>query len=228
MLTKPHVTGWRQTSSPITLPGYRKGQRPPNYGMKLPPEPLDRGEIARLLATFGGGAAAARNKALIVLLWRTGLRISEALALYPKDVDWQGGRLTVLKGKGGKRRTVAVDEYALAMLRAWMAHRRRLALGGQHAIFCTVNRQTRGRAMSSAYVRTMLKKRARAAGIAKRVHPHGFRHTCAFELISENTPLGVIRAQLGHSHLATTMGYCDHLLPEAAIRYMLERPLPEL
>jgi integrase len=70
-------------------------------------------------------------------------------------------------------------------------------------------------------VRDMLKRHAEKAGIGKRVHPHGFRHTHAAELAREGVPLHVIRRQLGHSDLAVTARYIDHLAPEevvAAIR----------
>lgn len=217
----------RQNRSPITMPGYRKGQHPLNYGMKLPPEPLTRDEIERLLRHMGRGPCGHRNRALVVLMWRSGLRIAEALALYPKDVDPVGGTVTVLRGKGGKRRQVAVDAYTVALLERWTAARAELGLTGRDPLFCCVDVRTRGKAMYSSYVRDMLKHRAAQAGIEKRVHPHGLRHTMAFELLMEGQPLGVIRDQLGHSQLATTMRYLDHLAPAAAIRAMHDRPAPE-
>lgn len=218
----------RHNRSPITLPGYRKGQRPANYGMKLPAEPLSKAEVEALLRAMGRGPCAQRNRALVALMWRSGLRIAEALALYPKDVDRAGGTVTVLRGKGGRRRQVAVDGYTLALLDQWEAARRRLELTGREPLFCCVDRRTRGKAMYSSYVRDMLKQRAAQAGIDKRVHPHGLRHTMAFELMMEGAPLGVIRAQLGHSQLATTMRYCDHLVASEAVEAMHARPVPHL
>jgi site-specific recombinase XerD len=216
----------RQNRSPITMAGYRKGERPGNYGLKLPAEPLTRDEIERLLRHLGRGPCGHRNRALVVLLWRSGLRIAEALALYPKDIDPAAGTVTVLSGKGSRRRQVAVDGYSLAALERWQAARAELGLTGRHPLFCCVDVRTRGKAMYSSYVRDMLKHRARQAGIEKRVHPHGLRHTMAFELLMEGQPLGVIRDQLGHSELATTMRYLDHLAPAAAIRAMHARPAP--
>ena len=223
-----------QTRSPIVQPGYRKGQRPGNYGLTFPPEPLTRAEIERLLAHLGRGPCGHRNRALVVLLWRSGLRISEALGLYTKDIDAAAGTVTILRGKGrkgvGKRRQVAVDAYAVAMLERWMAVRAELGLQapGRTPVFCCVDVRTRGKAMYSSYVRDMLKHRALQAGIDKRVHPHGLRHTMAFELLMEGEPLGVIRDQLGHSNLATTLRYCDHLAPAMAIKAMHARPQPVL
>lgn len=218
----------RQNRSPITMIGYRKGQHPLNYGLKLPPEPLSRDEIERLLQHMGHGPCGHRNRALVVLMWRSGLRIAEALALYPKDVDARAGTITILHGKGNKRRQVGTDTYALAMLERWNRVRAELGLTGRHPLFCCVDVRTRGKAMYSSYVRDMLKHRARQAGIEKRVHPHGLRHTMAFELLMEGQPLGVIRDQLGHSQLATTMRYLDHLAPAAAIKAIHSRPAPEL
>ena len=73
---------------------------------KLPPEPLTSDEVKRLLRACSQRASSGlRNRALLAVLWRTGLRIGEALALFPKDLDVQGGTLVVLHGKGDKRRT---------------------------------------------------------------------------------------------------------------------------
>lgn len=219
------------------MPGYRQGQRPDNAGLTLPPEPLTRAEIERLLKVMGRGPCGHRNRALVVLLWRSGLRISEALDLYPKDVDREAGTVTVMRGKGGRRRQVAVDELGLVMLERWMLERSRLGLTGREPVFCCVDVRTRGKRMYSSYVRTMLKARGEQAGIGggsyrdgtrwgKRVHPHGLRHTMAFELLMEGVDLGTIRQQLGHSQLATTLRYCDHLAPAVAIRAMHARPRP--
>lgn len=214
--------------SPIVQPGYRKGQRPANYGLTLPAEPLTRAEIELLMRFMGQGPCGHRNRALVALLWRSGLRCAEALALYPKDIDAERGTVTVLRGKGRKRRQVALDALALALIERWMDARRRLGIDARAPLFCCVDKRTRGKVMYASYVRNMLKQRARLAGIEKRVHPHGFRHTMAFELLMEGQPLGVIRDQLGHKSLGTTMRYLDHLAPAAAIRAMHERPVPQL
>jgi len=212
--------------SPIVQPGYRQGQHPANYGLKLPPEPLTRGEIELLLRHMGRGPCGVRNRALVVLLWRSGLRIAEALALYPKDIDPAAGTVTVLYGKGGRRRQVGVDNYAVAAIELWCQERARLGIPAQRPLFCCVDIRTRGKALYSSYVRDMLKHRAAEAGITKRVYPHGLRHTMAFEMLMEGEPLGVIRDQLGHSELETTMRYLDHLAPAAAIKAMHARPIP--
>ena len=74
-----------------------------------------------------------------------------------------------------------------------------------------------------ASVRSLIQRLARKAGIEKRVHAHGLRHTHAFELANENTPLHVIQQQLGHSSLTTTDRYIRHLAPREVVEAMQGR-----
>lgn len=231
LTTTPDLLGRlaeRQNQSPITMPGYRKGKRPGNYGRTFPPVVLSREEIELLLRHMGRGPTGHRNRALVVMTWRTALRISEALALRPTDVDAATlyPTVTVQRGKGGKRRQVAVDGYALAYLDRWLTERKRLGLDYRQPIFCVIDRRSRGKPLYSSYVREMLKERAAQAGIDKPVRPHGLRHSRAFEMMMEGAPLGVIRAQLGHVDLATTMRYCDHLGAAEAIKWVHDHSLP--
>ena len=210
----------------ITLPGYRKGQKPLNFGKTYPPEVLTRDEVMRLLAACSenpNAAAAVRNRALIAVLYRSGLRCAEALALQPKDIDLNIGTITVLHGKGDQRRTVGVDAQALELVQRWMDRRRELGVPAGSPVFCTV-RENAGAAMYGSYLRDALKQLAKRARIDKRVHPHGLRHTHASELARENVPLHVIRRQLGHADLATTARYVDHLTPWEVIDAIRARP----
>jgi integrase/recombinase XerD len=224
MQTTPDVLaalGTPRRRSPIVDPAYRLGQRPANYGLTFPAEVLTPDEIMRLIAACARrGPSGLRNRALIVLLWRCGLRIGEALALAPKDVDPDRGAVTVLHGKGNKRRTVGVDPTALAIVQRWLECRAALGVPRSAPLFCTIAHDELGppgRPLRSAYVRMMLKRLRDRAGIEKRVHPHGFRHTHAFELAMEGVPMHVIQRQLGHSNLATTARYLDHLAPAQVI-----------
>lgn len=210
--------------SPITLPGYRLGMKPANYGQKYPAEILTREEISKLLAACSRrGPSGLRNRALIVVMWRTGLRIAEALALHRKDVDLQHGTITVLHGKGDRRRTVGIDPQALALLEQWIVRRRELGIGPASPLFCTISKPRPGRPVKDSYVREALKDLARKAGIEKRVHPHGLRHTHAAELAREGVPLHIIRRQLGHADLAMTARYIEHLTPMDVISAMQQR-----
>nr|MDQ2897872.1 tyrosine-type recombinase/integrase [Actinomycetota bacterium] len=200
--------------SPATRAGYHAGRTPSNAGRRLPPEILTAEEVRALIRACSASApTGVRNRALLVVLYRGGLRISEALALRPKDLDAAAGSVTVLHGKGDKRRTIGLDAGAFAMLERWLAIRAAHGMTGRPPIFCTLD----GRPLDSSYVRHLLPRLAARAGIEKRVHAHGLRHTHAAELAAERTPANVIQAQLGHQSLSTTGRYLRHIAPQDLI-----------
>jgi integrase/recombinase XerD len=173
-------------------------------------------EVESLLAACNRGITGERNRCLITLLYRTGLRISEALALRPSDAS--GNALTVLRGKGGKRRVVGIDAWTAAALSAWMASRAKAGISARAPVFCTLD----GESMETSYVRHLLPRLARKAGIGKRVHPHGFRHSFASDAAMD-LPLPVLSAALGHAHYATTERYISKLNPRVVIEAMAAR-----
>jgi len=215
--------------SPVTMPEYRRGRRPANAGRKFPAEVLTPDEMGVLLDALPKGKTGVRDAALIVVLWRAGLRIAEALALELKDVDLAGGAITVLRGKGDKRRVAAIDPIAVRYLERWLAVRGELEIDEPDIpLFCTTRRDGGGiRPMRASAFRQTLARYAKRAGIAKRCHPHGLRHTMAFELAMENVPLPLIRAQLGHVDLTMTARYIDHLAPAALVKALRQREWPE-
>jgi site-specific recombinase XerD len=185
---------------------------------KFPVETLSPSEVHALLKRCSPRCPTGlRNRALIVCLWRCGLRISEALSLRPKDIE--SSSIRVLDGKGGKFRIVGIDVEAMAVIERWVAERKRLGISGTRPLFCTL----RGGAIAGAYVRNMLKRVARKANIEKRVHPHCLRHTHATELCQEGVNVGIISKQLGHSSIATTARYLDHISPRQVIETMSNR-----
>ena len=212
--------------SPITLPEYHQGRAPANKGRKFPPEPLSSREVLALIDACGRGAAGKRNRALIALMWRTGLRVSEALALLPRDVELDNGRVHVLHGKGDRARTVGIDAGAVAILREWLEARRQLGVGPRRPLFCVISQPTVGEPMHTQYVRGMLKDLGVKAGIDQRVHPHALRHTHAFELFAEGTRLDFIQRQLGHSSLSVTAHYIEHLNPAEVVDAIRARAWP--
>lgn len=206
---------------PVTSPLYRLGKEPPNKGRRFPVEVLTREEAGRLIAACSHRApSGVRNRALIVVMWRGGLRCGEATGLLPKDVDAAAGTVTVLRGKGAKRRVVGLDPQAMVMVERWRELRTRLAINGRAPLFCTIRQGVRGGPLNTAYVREMVAERAAKAGIEKRVHPHALRHTNAYELSQEGVPVELIRRHLGHTSLATTQRYIDHVAPFELIRAM--------
>jgi integrase len=187
-----------------------------------PPEPLTVAEVKRLLdAADDGTLAGRRNYALLVLLWRTGLRCSEALQLRPSDVDAEAGTVRVRFGKGRRSRTVGVDPDAVRVLAEWINQRALAGINGG-PLFCTVEGQA-GKPLATRYVRFLMTRLGRKAGIEHRVHAHGMRHTHAVELRKEGWELTHISRQLGHSSLAVTAVYVDHLFPAEVIELAQHR-----
>jgi site-specific recombinase XerD len=125
----------------------------------------------------------------------------------------------VLRGKGGRSRTVGVDATGAELLAAWLTARRRLGFDGRGPVFCSAG----GRALTSAQVRRRFRALGVRAQIAKRVHPHGLRHTHAAELREEGIDIGIISKQLGHRSIATTATYLDHIAPLAVVEAMRAR-----
>ena len=193
---------------------------PWNRGRKLPPEPLSADEVRRLLKQPSNRAPTGiRNRALLVILYRGGLRCSEALALRPKDLDVDAGTVRVLHGKGDKSRLVGLDAGAMAIIQVWLDKRASLGFTGRQTLICTL----RGKPVSGRYVRSLLPRLAAKAGIEKRVHAHGLRHSMAAELSAEGVPLPLIQSQLGHSNLSTTDRYIRQLAPQEVVDAMKKR-----
>ena len=196
-----------------------QARRRSSRGLRFPPEVLTQAEVMALIGACSRRAEGCRNRALLAILYRSGLRISEALALRPKDLDLDRGAIQVLHGKGDRSRTVGIDDGALAYVRAWLAERAGLGLDGRHPLLC---RRDGGR-LEASYVRVLLPRLGRMAGIEKRVHAHGLRHTHAAELRSDGVDIGIISKQLGHRSIATTARYLDHIAPYAVVEAMRAR-----
>jgi site-specific recombinase XerD len=127
----------------------------------------------------GEGRHGQRLRALIVVLWRAGLRIHEALALSESDLDARRGSLLVCRGKGGRRREVGMDDWAGNSCSPWLDVRVALPVG---PLFCVVSGPTCGRAWSATAARTQLRETAAAAGVRRRFAPHQLRHAHAVEM----------------------------------------------
>ena len=149
-------------------------------------------------------AAGRRDHAILELLYASGLRVSECSGLDLDDLDRGQGAVRVL-GKGGKERVVPIGEAALAALDAYLADRG-IARG---PLF--VN--PRGGRLTSRGMHRIVKREARAAGIASRVTPHTLRHTFATHMLGEGADLRLIQELLGHARLSTTQRY-THVSPE--------------
>ena len=209
-----------EPSLPKSIPS-RRGRAPANKGQTYPVELLTRAEVRALLAACSRRApTGVRNCALLATMYRCGLRVSEALALLPRDVDFEAGTVRIRRGKGGKARTCAIDAGALALIDKWLEVRRQRGISRSARLFCTLDAGP----VSSTYVRAMMKRMAVRAGIAKRCHPHGLRHCHAVELIEEKVSPVIVQRQLGHASLAVTTRYLQGLRPQAVVEAIAARP----
>lgn len=200
----------------------RDSNGPANAGKRLPPELLYPAEIDALVRACSPRASTGlRNRALLVTGYRTGGRISELLALDLKDVDAEHGAVT-LHGKGDRYRTVGMDAGGFAVLEKWLKRRRELNLPRGAPLFCTLA----GAPMDPSYIRHLLPRLAKKAGIERRVHAHGLRHTLATEMHREDQPLWIIQGQLGHARPSTTDRYLRRAHQRDVVEAVRKRPWP--
>lgn len=212
--------------------GSVKGQEPANKDKRYAPEVLTTDEVAAIIAGCSATAPTGiRNRALLMLLYRSGLRISEAVGdtsrdippLKVADVSLSAHSIRVLHGKGDKATTRGFHPSATDALARWMDTRKSMGIRSR-PLFCTLA----GTPLRAQYVRLMLHRLARAAGVEKRVHPHALRHTFADELRRAGVDIVTISKLLGHSSIAVTDRYLDHLTNHQAIAALEAVELPHL
>jgi site-specific recombinase XerD len=204
MSAPPLLNAAGRRRSPVTLPGHLAGRPPRNNGLRYSPDPPTVEEIVAVMRQAGDGAHGARMRALIVLLWRAGLRITEALTITEHDLDARLGAILVRHGKGGRRREVGMDPWGWDHLRPSLELRLRLPVG---PLLCVVEGRARGRPWASDAARAQLRRIASKAGVRRRFAPHQLHHAHAIELAHEGVPLNVIQRQLGHTNLGVTSSY---------------------
>ena len=177
----------------------------------------------------GQSLQAHRLRAVIAVFYRCAIRHQEMIELMPDDLDFDHHCLTVHFGKGNRRRVVAMDSWVEHLVRKWLVARSNLpGVTLDNPVFCNIKSPTSGGYLDQQVTRRMIKRVAKSAGIRKNVFPHSLRHTAAFEMANENIPTHIIQAILGHSNLATTGVYLDHLTPQKTIDVMRARPLKML
>jgi site-specific recombinase XerD len=223
-MTLPLDATGRQRS-PATMPGFHAGRSPRNRGRHYPADPPRVEEIIAVMRAAGDRLRGARARGLIVVLWRAGLRISEALDLREGDLDPARGALLVRRGKGGRRREVGMDEWGWEHLRPWLEHRVSLPIG---ALFCVISGPTRGRPWSDPAIRTQFRQLAEKAKVRRRFAPHQLRHAHAVEMAREGVPLNVIQRQLGHADLGVTSVYLQGIESTEVITAVHGRKSPTM
>jgi integrase/recombinase XerD len=144
-----------------------------------------------------------RDRAMLEVLYATGLRVSELVQLRPGDVNLEDGYV-ICRGKGGKERVVPLGKTAAALTRRYLAEARpRLEKGPSDVLFLT----RRGQAFTRQGVWKMLREHARKAGLEKKISPHILRHSFATHLLERGADLRSVQLMLGHSQITTTQIY---------------------
>mgnify|MGYP000972053892 CR=1 FL=1 len=156
-------------------------------------------------------ATGLRNRAMVEAMAGAGLRVSEVVALRPKDIDWTKGTIRVNQGKGNKDRVIPVTAETLAHLQAWASKREGLGFNGHRPFFLGL--RTGGDALSTRAVQDMVANLAARAGI-EHCTPHTLRHTYATGSLADGLTIREVQDLLGHSSVATTQVYL-HVDPEA-------------
>jgi integrase/recombinase XerC len=175
--------------------------RAPKVARRLPAT-LDPDQMARLLEIPPGDALTARDRAIMELLYSSGLRLSELVGLDTASLDLRDGTVRLL-GKGGKARIVPVGRAAARALSAWLRERSSLARQGETALF--IGRS--GRRLGARAVQVRVAHWARRQGLGMHVHPHLFRHSFASHLLESSGELRGVQELLGHADISSTQIY---------------------
>jgi len=173
----------------------------PKSGKRLPAN-LDADRMARLLDIPGDGPLVVRDRAILELLYSSGLRLAELTGLDIGDVDLSDRTVSVT-GKGDKDRIIPVGRFAITALRAWHKERGTLAGSGEKALFVS----RRGTRISPRSVQARVDHWAKRQGIDTRVYPHLFRHSFATHLLESSHDLRGVQELLGHANISTTQVY---------------------
>ncbi|HEY5623563.1 MAG TPA: tyrosine recombinase XerC [Gammaproteobacteria bacterium] len=180
----------------------------PGVGVQAPkpprrlPKTMDTDQIASLLALEGDDTFTIRDRAILELLYSSGLRLAELVGLDLVDVDLDDMTVRVT-GKGNKTRVVPVGRAAADAIRAWLAVRGKFAGAGQNALFVS----RRGPRLSGRSVQERLRQWARRRGTGIAIHPHMLRHSFATHLLESSGNLRAVQELLGHASISTTQIY---------------------
>lgn len=203
-------------------------ERDPAAGLRGPrrrrrlPRPLAEEEVDRLLAApAAAGADGARDRALLEVLYSTGCRVAELVALDEEHVDLGRG-VARLQGKGRKERLGMLGRPAREAVRAWLEEKERAALA-RGPLF--LNR--RGGRLTDRSVRRILDRRLAEAGVARGASPHTLRHSFATHMLARGADLRAVQELLGHASLGTTQIYTQVSIERLRRLYRQAHPLGE-
>ncbi len=166
------------------------------------PRALDVDQTGHLMAISGDGPLVLRDKAIMELIYSSGLRLAELISLDTDSIDRSDATVRIT-GKGSKTRVVPVGKMALGALADWLKVRGQLAPQEEKALFVSRN----GRRISPRNVQQRLRQWAQHQGLDSRVHPHMLRHSFASHILESSGDLRAVQELLGHADIATTQIY---------------------
>jgi integrase/recombinase XerD len=171
---------------------------------KTIPEVLNKQEVEKLLGAPRRGAAGARDKAILELMYATGLRVSEVKDLKKTNVNLEAG-FVKCSGKGGKERIVPLGGIARKAIEKYLesARQKLSKKGGDEHLFLS----KLGKSLSRQSIWKMIQKYAKEAGIKKHITPHTLRHSFATHLLEGGAELRGVQEMLGHADISTTQIY---------------------
>jgi len=188
-------------SSGLATQNPAQGMVAPKTPKKLP-RTLDADQSTQLVEIKAEDALAIRDKAILELLYSSGLRLSELTGLEVSSIDMADATVTVL-GKGKKMRIVPVGKQAMQAIQLWLKQRVQCASYEETALFVS----QRGKRISPRAIQLRLKKWAIEQGLANRVHPHMLRHSFATHILESSSNLRAVQELLGHADISTTQVY---------------------
>jgi integrase len=213
--------GHRRTEA--TMPGAGQGRTPKSKGQKYPRNPPTNGEMMRLLEGCPHTPHGRRLFYWTVLVWRTGMRIAESLALIREDLDLDAGSITIRHGKNDLFRVCGMDQWGWTQFAPYLQMRNLYPHG---PLFCVLEGPTAGRGWNGSQVRAELHRHARACGIEKRVTPHQLRHAFAEGRKREGMTIEELGVQIGHRDPKSTYRYIGRPTSTEVLEVMRTRTVP--
>jgi integrase/recombinase XerC len=166
------------------------------------PKTLDVDQVNQLLDIKGNSPLVCRDRAMLELLYSSGLRLAELVSLNLTDIDMQDATVRVT-GKGSKTRIVPVGRYARQAITTWLEHRATLVNIDEDALFIS----QRGGRMSPRSIQQRLRKWGIKQGLDSHLHPHKLRHSFASHMLESSSDLRAVQELLGHADISTTQIY---------------------
>ena len=178
-----------------------KDVQAPKVARKLP-QTLDTDQVQHYLSIEDDSLLAVRDKAILEVLYSSGLRLAELIGLNLSDLDLQQGLISVT-GKGKKSRRVPLGSKAIDAIQAWLKRRTEINVAEAEAVFVSQN----GKRLAARSIQQRLRHWAQKQAMASHIHPHMLRHSFASHILESSGDLRAVQELLGHSDISTTQIY---------------------